>query len=287
MILAAEEHILGLEDGKKRYINEVTALSKAFAIAIPHEQAMDVKDEVAFFQAVKARLAKFDSTGKGKTDEEIETTIRQVIDKALVTEPVIDVFSAAGLKKPDISILSDEFLMELKDMEHKNVALEVLRRLLNDEIKSRAKKNLVKSQSLIEMLESSIKKYHNKILTAAEVIEELISLSKEIVEMDNEAKSMGLSDFEYAFYTAVANNDSARDLMQQDKLRELAVVLTETIRQNATIDWTIKESVKAKLRVSVKRLLRKYGYPPDMQKLATDTVLKQAEMIAQELAEAK
>ncbi len=283
MILAAEEHILGLEDGKKRYINEVTALSKAFAIAIPHEQAMDVKDEVAFFQAVKARLAKFDSTGKGKTDEEIETTIRQVIDKALVTEPVIDVFSAAGLKKPDISILSDEFLMELKDMEHKNVALEVLRRLLNDEIKSRAKKNLVKSQSLIEMLESSIKKYHNKILTAAEVIEELISLSKEIVEMDNEAKAMGLSDFEYAFYTAVANNDSARDLMQQDKLRELAVVLTETIRQNATIDWTIKESVKAKLRVSVKRLLRKYGYPPDMQKLATDTVLKQAEMIALEL----
>jgi len=283
MILAAEEHILGLEDGKKRYINEVTALSKAFAIAIPHEQAMDVKDEVAFFQAVKARLAKFDSTGKSKTDEEIETTIRQVIDKALVTEPVIDVFSAAGLKKPDISILSDEFLMELKDMEHKNVALELLRRLLNDEIKSRAKKNLVKSQSLIEMLENSIKKYHNKILTAAEVIEELISLSKDIVEMDNQAKEMGLSDFEYAFYTAVANNDSARELMQQDKLRELAVVLTETIRQNATIDWTIKESVKAKLRVSVKRLLRKYGYPPDMQKLATDTVLKQAEMIALEL----
>jgi type I restriction enzyme R subunit len=287
MILAAEEHILGLEDGKKRYINEVTALSKAFAIAIPHEQAIDVKDEVAFFQAVKARLAKFDSTGKGKTDEEIETTIRQVIDKALVTEPVIDVFSAAGLKKPDISILSDEFLMELKDMEHKNVALELLRRLLNDEIKSRAKKNLVKSQSLIEMLENSIKKYHNKILTAAEVIEELISLSKDIVEMDNQAKEMGLTDFEYAFYTAVANNDSARELMQQDKLRELAVVLTETIRQNATIDWTIKESVKAKLRVSVKRLLRKYGYPPDMQKLATDTVLKQAEMIALELAEAK
>jgi type I restriction enzyme R subunit len=200
-----------------------------------------------------------------------------------VTEPVIDVFSAAGLKKPDISILSDEFLMELKDMEHKNVALELLRRLLNDEIKSRAKKNLVKSQSLIEMLENSIKKYHNKILTAAEVIEELISLSKDIVEMDNQAKEMGLSDFEYAFYTAVANNDSARELMQQDKLRELAVVLTETIRQNATIDWTIKESVKAKLRVSVKRLLRKYGYPPDMQKLATDTVLKQAEMIALEL----
>jgi type I restriction enzyme R subunit len=283
MILAAEEHILGLQDGKKRYINEVTALSKAFAIAIPHDQAMDAKDEVSFFQAVKARLAKFDGTGSGRTDEEIETTIRQVIDKALVSEQVIDVFDAAGIKKPDISILSEEFLMELKGMEHKNVALEVLKKLLNDEIKSRAKKNLVKSRTFLEMLENSIKKYHNKILTAAEVIEELINLSKDIVEMDNEAKHMGLSDFEYAFYTAVANNDSARELMQQDKLRELAVVLTETIRQNASIDWTIKESVKAKLKVAVKRILRKYGYPPDMQMLATETVLKQAEMIANEI----
>lgn len=283
MILSAEEHILGLEDGKKRYINEVTALSKAFAIAIPHDQAMDVKDEVSFFQAVKARLAKFDGTGSGKTDEEIETTIRQVIDKALVSEQVIDVFDAAGIKKPDISILSEEFLMELKGMEHKNVALEVLKKLLNDEIKSRAKKNLVQSRTFLEMLENSIKKYHNKILTAAEVIEELISLSKDIVETDKEAKHMGLSDFEYAFYTAVANNDSARELMQQDKLRELAVVLTETIRQNASIDWTIKESVKAKLKVAVKRILRKFGYPPDMQMLATETVLKQAEMIANEI----
>jgi len=283
IILAAEEHILGLEDGKKRYINEVTALSKAFAIAIPHDQAMDAKDEVSFFQAVKARLAKFDSTGSGKTDEEIETTIRQVIDQALVSEQVIDVFDAAGIKKPDISILSEEFLMELKGMEHKNVALEVLKKLLNDEIKSRAKKNLVQSKTLLEMLENSIKKYHNKILTAAEVIDELINLSKDIVEMDNEAKLMGLTDFEYAFYTAVANNDSARELIQKDKLRELAVVLTEAIRQNASIDWTIKESVKAKLKVAVKRILRKYGYPPDMQMLATETVLKQAEMIANEL----
>ncbi len=283
MILAAEEHVLGLDDGKKRYINEVTALSRAFAIAIPHEKAMDVKDEVSFFQAVKARLAKFDISGSGKTNEEIETTIRQVIDKALVTEKVIDVFDAAGLKKPDISILSEEFLLELKGMEHKNIALEVLKKLLNDEIKSRAKKNLVKSKSLMEMLEGSIKRYHNKILTAAEVIEELISLSKDIVEMDSEAKAMGLTDFEYAFYTAVASNDSAKQLMQQEKLRELAIMLTETIKQNASIDWTIKESVKAKLKVAVKRLLRKYGYPPDMQMLATETVLKQAELIANEL----
>lgn len=283
LILAAEEHILGLNDGKKRYIDEVTALSKAFAMAIPHDQAMDVKDEVSFFQAVKARLAKFESSGSGKTDEEIETTIRQVIDKALISEKVIDVFDAAGIKKPDISILSEEFLTELKGMKHKNVALEVLKKLLNDEIKSRAKMNLVKSRTFLEMLENSIKKYHNKILTAAEVIDELINLSKDIVNTDSEAKHMGLTDFEYAFYTAVANNDSAKELMQQDKLRELAVVLTETIRQNASIDWTIKESVKAKLKVAVKRLLRKFGYPPDMQMLATETVLKQAVMIADKM----
>ncbi|MFZ4701636.1 MAG: type I restriction endonuclease subunit R, partial [Candidatus Methylumidiphilus sp.] len=284
LILAAEEHILGLDDGKKRYINEVTALSLAFAIAIPHEQAMDAKDEVGFFQAVKARLAKFDSTGEGRSNEDIETTIRQVIDKALVSEQVIDVYDAAGIKKPDISILSEEFLAELKGLEHKNLALEVLKKLLNDELKFRAKKNLVQSKTLMEMLESAIKKYHNKILTAAEVIEELIKISKEIVASDDEAKQMGLSDFEYAFYTAVASNKSARELMQHEQLRELAVVLTRQVRENASIDWTIKESVKAKLKVIVKRTLRKYGYPPDMQKLATETVLKQAEMLANELA---
>ncbi|PIE91318.1 MAG: DEAD/DEAH box helicase [Acidobacteria bacterium] len=284
LILAAEDHILGIEDGKKRYVNEVTALSKAFAIAIPHEQAMDIKDEVAFFQAVKARLVKFDATGAGRSDAEIETTIRQVIDQALVSEQVIDVFDAAGIKKPDISILSEEFLLELRGMEHKHVALEVLKKLLNDELKSRSRKNLVKSKSLIEMLENSIKKYHNKIVTAAEVIDELIALSKEIVSMDNEASKLGLSEFEYAFYTAVADNESARELMQHDTLRELAVVLTERVRQNASIDWTIKESVRAKLKVTIKRTLRQYGYPPDMQKLATETVLKQAELIASELA---
>jgi type I restriction enzyme, R subunit len=283
LILAAEEHILGLDDGRKRFIDEVTALSKAFAIAIPHDQAMDVKDEVAFFQAVKARLAKFDSTGSGRTDEEIETTIRQVIDQALVSEKVIDVFDAAGIKKPDISILSEEFLMELKGMQHKNIALEVLKKLLNDEIKARARRNLVMSRTFLEMLENSIKKYHNKILTAAEIIEELINLSKDITATDTEAAALGLTDFEYAFYTAVANNDSARELMQKDKLRELAVVLTETIRKNASIDWTIKESVKAKLKVAVKRILRQYGYPPDMQMLATDTVLQQAEKMAEEI----
>ena len=283
LILGAEDHILGLPDGKRRYINEVTALSKAFSIAVPHEEAMDVKDEVAFFQAVKARLVKFDSSGSSRTDEEMETAIRQVIDQALVSEQVIDIYDAAGLKKPDISILSEEFLLEIQEMAHKNVALELLRKLLNDEIKARAKKNLVQSKKLEEMLEDALRRYHNKALTSAQVIEELISIGKEVRDSDSEAQEMGMSEYEYAFYTAVANNDSARELMQQDKLRELAVVLTERVRKNSSIDWTIKESVRAKLRVIVKRTLRQYGYPPDMQRLATDTVLKQAELIAEEL----
>ncbi len=172
-------------------------------------------------------------------------------------------------------------------MEHKNIALEVLKKLLNDEIKSRTKKNLIQSKTLMEMLENSIRKYHNKILTAAEVIEELIELSREIHEMDKEPQEMGLSDYEYAFYTAIANNDSAKEVMGQEKLRELAVVIYEKVKENASIDWTIKESVKAKLKVIVKRILRQYGYPPDMQMLATETVLKQAELIAEELTQGK
>lgn len=282
LILEAEEHILGLLDGKKRYIEEVTALSRAFAIAIPHDQAMDAKDVVAFFQAVKARLVKFESR-ETRSDEEIETTIRQVIDQALVAEQVIDIFDASGIKKPDISILSEEFLLEVKNMKHKNIALEVLKKLLNDEVRTRSKTNLVQSKSLMEMLENSIKKYHNKIITAAEVIDELINLSHDIKSMDKEPKELGLTDFEYAFYTAVADNKSAKELMSKDVLRELAVVLTQKVRENASIDWTIKESVRAKLKIAVKRVLRQFGYPPDMQALATETILKQAEMLANEL----
>ncbi|HEX6981292.1 MAG TPA: type I restriction endonuclease subunit R [Balneolaceae bacterium] len=286
LILAAEDHILGLEDGKKRFISQVSALSQSFSIALPHKQAMDVKDEVAFFQAVKARLVKFDGAGAGQTGEEMESVIRQVIDEALVSEQVIDVFDAAGIKKPEISILSEDFLLEVKDMEHKNIAMEVLKKLLNDEIKVRTKVNLVQGKTLMEMLENSIKRYQNKVLTAAEFIDELVKHCKSVIEMDEEPDEMDLSTFEYAFYTAVANNDSAREVMQKDKLRELAIVLYERVKNNASIDWTIKESARAKLRVVVKRTLRQYGYPPDMQKLATETVLRQAKMIAKELVEA-
>jgi type I restriction enzyme R subunit len=190
------------------------------------------------------------------------------------------VFDAAGIKKPDISILSDDFLMEIKDMEHKNLALETLKKLLNDEIKSRAKTNLIQSKSLMEMLENSIKKYQNKILTAAEVIDELIELANSIKNKDRQDKDTGLTNEELAFYYAIAENESAKEVLGNEVLRELAVYLSEVVKNNATIDWTIKESVRAKLKVMVKRALRKFGYPPDLQKLATDTVLKQAELLA-------
>ena len=284
LILTAEEHILNLENGKKRFIDQVTALSKAFALSIPHKKAMAIKDEVAFFQAVKARLVKFTGTETGKTDLEIETMIRQVIDEALVSHEVIDVFSAAGIKKPDISILSDEFLLTLKNKEHKNIAIETLKKLLNDEIKGREKSNIIQSKSLMEMLENIIKRYHNKSIEAAEVIDELIKLAKEIQSTDEEPKKMKLSNEEYAFWTAVADNKSARELMGNEKLRELAIALTHKLRQNASIDWQIRENIRAKMRLMVRRVLREYGYPPDMSQLAVHNVMEQAHYIADKIS---
>lgn len=280
IILAAEEHILSIEDGKKRFLREVTALSKAFAIAIPHPDAMEAKEEVGFFQAVKSRLQKFADHGSGESDEEMETAIRQVIDKAIVTDGVIDIYDAAGIKKPDISILSEDFLMEIKDMKHKNVAIETLKKLLKDEINIRSKTNIIQSRTLMEMLENSIKRYQNKILTAVEVLEEIIDLAHHIKKQDQADEATGMSKEELAFYYAIAENKSAKEVMESDVLRELAIYVTEVVRKNATIDWNIKESVRARLRVMVRRALRKFGYPPDMQKLAIETVLKQAEQMA-------
>ncbi len=282
IILAAEDHILGLEDGKNRFVKEVTALSRAFSIALPHDQAMDAKDEISFFQAVKARLVKFDSRS-GTSRTEMDSVMKQVIDSALTSEQVIDVFDAAGIKKPDISILSEEFLLEVKNMKHRNLAIEVLKKLLNDEIKGRSRRNLIQSRTLMEMLEASIKRYHSKVITAAEFLEQLIELGKEIQSKDREPEELGLTPHEYAFYCAVAENESARELMQKEKLRELATVLFQAVKENASIDWTIRENVKAKLKVIIKRKLREFGYPPDLQLLAVETVLKQAEAIAQEL----
>jgi type I restriction enzyme R subunit len=281
IILEAQEYILSLEDGKDRFTKEVAGLSKAFAISVPHPKAMEIKDDVGLFQAIKARLVKFEPTGTGKSDAEIETAIRQIVDKAVVSEGIIDVFDAAGIKKPDISILSDEFLKEIQGMERKNLALELLKKLLNDEIKFRTKKNLILSKKFSEMLENAIKKYQNNLLTTAQVIEELIRLAKEIRDSDKRGEQFNLNDEELAFYDALANNESARAVLGDEKLRDLSRVLVQRVKANTSIDWTIKESVRAKLKVIVKRLLRQYGYPPDMELLATENVLKQAELLCE------
>ena len=282
IILEAQEYILSLEDGKNRFIKQVNLLSKAFALSVPHHKAMDIKDEIGFFQAIKARLIKFETTGTGKSDQEIETAIRQIVDRAVVTEGIVDIFDAAGIKKPDISILSDEFLAEIKDMERKNIALELLKKILNDEIKLRTRKNFIQSKKLSEMLKNAIKRYQNNLLTTAQVIEELIKLAKEIRESDMRLHELNLSEDEVAFYDALSNNDSAKKVLGDDTLRDLARVLVQKVKANTSIDWTIKESVQAKLRVIVRQTLRQYGYPPDQQLLATENVLKQAEMLADE-----
>lgn len=287
VILEAQEHILSLdkdkkkESGKERFIKEVISLSKAFALAIPSEEAFTIRDEVAFFQAVKARLIKFESDpSKGK--DEIETAIRQIIDKAVVAEGVVDIFAAAGIQKPDLSILSDEFLSEVKGMRHRNLAMELLKKIINDEIRMRLRRNLIQGKKLSEMLEKTIKKYQNNLLTAAEVIQELIALAKEIRNENARGKQMGLSDDEVAFYDALADNESAKEVLGDTTLRELARVLVEKVRSSTTIDWTIRENAQARLRVLVKRTLNQFGYPPDKQALATEQVLKQAGLFADE-----
>jgi len=283
IILEAQEHILGLEDGKNRYTKQVALLSQAFALSVPNLKAMDIKDEVGFFQAVKARLTKFEPTGTGKSDAEIETAIRQIVDKAVVSEGIVDVFDAVGIKKPDISILSDEFLAEIQGMERKNLALELLKKLLNDEIKMRIRKNFIQSRKMSEMLESAIKKYQNNLLTAAQVIEELVKLAKDIRESDKRGEALNLGDDELAFYDALANNDSAKEVLGDKQLAAIAIEVFRSVKGNATIDWTLKESVRARLRRDVKRILNRYGYPPDQQLIATENILKQAELIADEL----
>ncbi len=255
-------------------------LSQSFALSLPHEEAKAITEEVALFQAIKARLAKFEGTGTGKSDVEIETAIKQIVDEALSSSKVVDIFEAAGMSKPEISILSDQFLLEVKGMTHKNLVLELLKKILNDEIKSRAKTNLVKSKALLEMLENAIKKYQNNLLSTAEIIQELINLAHEVKEADKQGERLGLTQDEVAFYNALEVNDSAVQVLGDDTLRELAREIADKVKKNATIDWTIRESARAKLMVLVRRTLSKYGYPPDKQQKAIDTVLKQAELLA-------
>ena len=285
LLPAAQEHILAQEDGKDRLLRAVRDLSQAFALAVPHEQALRIRDDVAFFQAVRAVIAKR-APGQAKTEEELEHAIRQIVSKAVASDEVIDIFAAAGLKKPDISILSDEFLAEMKGMPQRNLAVELLRKLLTGEIQTRRRKNVVQSRSFSEMLEQSIRRYQNRAIEAAQVIEELIALAKQMRQADQRGEELKLNEDELAFYDALETNDSAVKVMGDETLRTIARELVAAVRANITIDWTIRENVRAQLRVIVKRILRKFGYPPDKQEKATLTVLEQAEVLSEAWAAA-
>lgn len=280
ILLDAQEYVLLQEEGEKRLKQYVLELSKAFALSVPNVQALAVREEVAFFQAVRARLTKI--VEKGKSDQDFGAAIKQIIDKAIAPAGVVDIFEAAGIDKPDISILSDEFLAEIRGMERKNLAAEVLRRLLDGEIRTKFSKNAVKLGSFVEMLEKALQRYRNNAIEAAQVIEELIEIAKMIRSAEEVSQKLGLSPDEIAFYDALAENDSARAVMGDDKLRSLARLLVNRVRENITVDWSVRESARARLKVMVKRLLREYGYPPDQEMVATELVLTQAVLFAED-----
>ena len=277
----AMQHILGQEDGEKRYLKAVTDLSKAFALSVPDERALAVRDDVGFYQTVRAALAKATVEGR-KTPEELDSAVRQIVSKAVVSDEVVDIFSAAGLKKPELSIFADEFLDEVRQLPYRNLALEVLRKLLNDETRAWSKRNLVLGRQFSEMLEATIRKYQNRSIDAAQVISSLIDLAKSMKDARDRGAMLRLSQEEEAFYDAlVAADETALGVLGDENLRTIARQLVETVRKNVSIDWTVKETVRAKLRLYVKRILKEKGYPPSGQEAATQTVLQQAELMAQ------
>ncbi len=280
-IAEAMEHILGLDDGKQRFMQHVLELSHAFALAATTNEAIEVRDEVGFFQTIRAAFAK-STAGSGKTREQLDTALQQIVSKAVSTFEIVDIFSAAGLKTPDISILSDQFLADVQGMEKKNLALELLRKLLTDAIKARSKKSVVQARKFSEMLESAIKRYYAKQIETAQVIQELVDMAKDLQEAGRRGEKLGLKEDEAAFYEALEVNDSAVTELGDDTLKKIAKELVETVKNNTSIDWTKKDSVRAKLRVAVRRLLRKYHYPPDKQEAATQTVIEQAEALTAE-----
>ena len=282
LIPAGQEHILNQDDGKKRWIQVVTELSRAFALCAASDDATEIRDDVSFFQALQAALNK-QSSNTRKTPEQIDAAIRQLVSKAITTEgQVIDVFTAAGLPKPDISILSDQFLAEVRGLKHKNVAAELLEKLLKDELKVRSRRNLVQSQVFSEKLKKTLNAYHNRAISTMQVIEELIKLAKDLDAATKRGEDMGLTDDEIAFYDALAANDSAVQAMGDAKLKVIAAELITQVKKSVTIDWTLRESARAKIKIMVKRILRKHGYPPDLQEEAVKTVLMQAELLCAE-----
>ncbi len=280
LLPAAQEHILALNDGKTRLLRAVTELGQAFALSVPHVEALKIRDDVGFFQSVRAVLAK-GVPGEQRSDEDLDHAIRQIISRAVVSDGVIDIFAAAGLKKPDISILSDEFLSEVRDMPQRNLAIELLQKLLKGEIRTRAKRNVVQARSFAELLEKAIRQYQNRALETAQVIEALIQLAKDMRAANARGEALKLTEDELAFYDALEVNDSAVKVLGEPTLVDIARELVATVKQNVTIDWTVRENVRAQLRVIVKRILRKYGYPPDKQEKATQTVLEQAEVLSE------
>ena len=280
----AQEHILDQEDGKDRCLQHVRELSQAFSLSVPHEKAIGIRDDVSFFQSVQQSLAKR-ARGDERPEEELDHAVRQIISRAVTPEGVVDIFSAAGLEKPDISILSDEFLGEVREMKHRNLAVELLQKLLKGEIAARRRKNVVQARSFAEMLERTVRRYQNRSIEAAQVIEELIELAREMREAGARGEELDLDENELAFYDALETNDSAVKILGDEVLCTIARELVVTVRENVTIDWTVRENVRANLRVLVKRILRRYGYPPDKQEKATLTVLEQAELLSSEWTE--
>ena len=276
LLPAALEHVLAQKDGKARCLKAVRELSQAFTLAVPHPETVRIRDDVSLFQHVRAALSK--RTGPSpKSDEELDHAVRQIVSRAVASDGVVDIFAAAGLKKPDVSVLSEDFLREVRGMQRRNLAVELLEKLLKDELATRRRKNVVQARSFAEMLEQTIRRYQNRAVEAAQVIEELLGLAREMREAIARGEALGLSDDELAFYDALGANDSAVQGLGDERLRSIARELVETVRKNLTIDWTQRENVRARLRVLVKRVLRKYGYPPDKQESATRTVLEQAE----------
>ena len=283
LLPAAQEHVLVQENGKDRYLRSVRELSQAFALAVPHEEAFRIRDDVAFFQHVQGSLAKR-SPADAKSEEDLDHAVRQIVSQSVVPEGMIDIFSAAGLEKPDISILSDEFLAEVRGLPQRNLAVELLQKLLKGELAGRRRKNVVQARSFAEMLERTLRRYQNRAIEAAQVIEELIGLAKDMREANARGERLGLSEDELAFYDALETNDSAVQVLGDETLRAIACELVETVRSNVTIDWTLRENVRANLRRLVKRILREHGYPPDKQEKATKTVLEQAEVLSADWA---
>ena len=284
LIPAAQEHILAQDEGKKRFVQVVTEISRAFALCAASDEATEIRDDVSFFQTIQAALNK-QTTNQRKTPEQIDAAIRQLVSGAITADDkIIDVFTAAGLKRPDIGILSEQFLAEIRGLKYKNVAAELLEKLLKDEIKVRSQRNLVQSQIFSEKLKKALNAYHNRAISTVEFIDELIKMAKEFTAADKRGEELGLNTEEIAFYDALAANESAKQVMGDVKLRVIATELVTQVRKSVSVDWTLRESAQAKIRVMVKRILTRFGYPPDLQDAAVQTVLAQAKLLCADWA---